>query len=139
MYWQKRLNETDPDEEIKEETNQITEEQQENYGYRRFTKGLRKHNFIVNNKKVLRIMRELAITCTKFTRKSRKYRSYREMVGKVATNRINRRFNTPYPLQKITTDTIELKYYTRRKDNRLIIKKACLDPYLYMFNGEIKK
>jgi len=55
------------------------------------------------------------------TRKSRKYSSYKVKIGKVATNRINRRFNTPYPLQKITTDTTELKYYTREKDNKVII------------------
>src|SRR5699024_3800281 len=63
--------------------------------------------------------------------------SYKGKIGKVATNRINRRFNTPYPLQKITTDTTELKYYTRDKDNKTVIKKAYLDPYLDMFNGEI--
>lgn len=137
MYWQKRLNELNPDEEIENEIKQISEENQGNYGYRRITIELRNRGHIINHKKVLRIMKNLQLTCTKFTRKSRKYSSYKGKIGKVAINRINRRFNTPYPLQKITTDTTELKYYSRGKDNEVIIKKAYLDPYLDMFNGEI--
>ena len=137
MYWQKRMKETNPDEKIEIEIKEITEENKGNYGYRRVTRELRKRGFIVNHKKVLRIMRELNLTCVKFTRKSRKYNSYRGKVGKVAPNLINRRFNTIYPLQKITTDTTEMKYYTRDKDNKVVIKKAYLDPYLDMFNGEI--
>ncbi|WP_184244720.1 hypothetical protein [Gracilibacillus halotolerans] len=76
----------------------------------------------------------LGITCTKFTHKSRKYSTYR---GKIATNRLNRRFNTPFLLQKVTTDTTEFKYYTRGENNQVSIKKTYLDPYLDMFNGEI--
>src|SRR5699024_7096453 len=137
MYWQKRLNEADPDEEIQKEISGISKEHKGNYGYRRITLELRKRGFIVNHKKVLRIMRVLGITCMKFTRKSRKFSSYRGKIGKTATNLINRRFNTPFPLQKVTTDTTEFKYYTRGKDNQVSIKKAYLDPYLDMFNGEI--
>jgi len=137
MYWQKRLNEADPDEEIQKEISEISKEHKGNYGYRRITLELRKRGFIVNHKKVLRVMRVLGITCTKFTRKSRKYSSYRGKIGETATNRINRRFNTPFPLQKVTTDTTEFKYYTRGEDNQVSIKKAYLDPYLDMFNGEI--
>src|SRR5699024_5090498 len=137
MYWQKRLSESDPDEEIEKEIKQISEEHQGNYGYRRITMEIRKRGYIINHKKVLSIRRKIQLTCKKFTRKSRKYSSYKGKKGKVSTNRINRRFNTPYPLQKITTDTTELKYYTRDKDNKTVIKKAYLDPYLDMFNGEI--
>lgn len=137
MYWQKRMREPNPDEVIEELVKEISVENQGNYGYRRITTELRKHGFIVNHKKVLRMMRELKLTCVKFTRKSRKYNSYRGKVGIVAPNRINRRFDTVSPLQKITTDTTEMKYYTRDRDNKLVIKKAYLDPYLDMFNGEI--
>lgn len=99
MYWQKRLKASDPDEEIKEEIKQISEEHHGNYGYRRITMELRKRGLIVNHKNVLRIMRDLDLTYKKFTRKSRKYRSYKGKIGKTATNHINRRFNTPYSLQ----------------------------------------
>jgi len=116
---------------------EISKEHKGNYGYRRITIELRKRGFIVNHKKVLRIMRLLGITCMKFSRKSRKYSSYRGKIGKVAKNTVNRRFTMPYPLQKITTDTTEFKYYARGKDNQVVIKKAYLDPYVDMFNGEI--
>src|SRR5699024_2849640 len=137
MYWQKRMNEIDPDKEIKNEIKQITEENNGNYGYRRITIELQKRGHVINHKKVLRIMNELNLTCKKFTRKSRKYNSYRGQVGKTAPNRINRRFNTSIPFQKITTDTTELKYYTKDRTGKVVIKKAYLDPYLDMFNGEI--
>src|SRR5699024_9363733 len=50
---------------------------------------------------------------------------------------INRRFNTKIPLQKITTDTTEFKFYVLGSDGRLKVKKAYLDPFLDMFNGEV--
>src|SRR5699024_12253406 len=82
-------------------------------------------------------MNKLNLTCVKFTRKSRKYSSYKGTVGKVADNRINRRFDTHIPYQKITTDTTEFKYYTKDSSGKTVIEKAYLDPFLDMFNGEI--
>lgn len=38
-------------------------------------------------------MNEMGLRCEKFTRKSR-YKSYKGTVGKVAKNRLNRRFDT---------------------------------------------
>ncbi|BAM46739.1 putative transposase [Amphibacillus xylanus NBRC 15112] len=137
MYWQKRFNESNPDEEIEHLIKEIFKENNGNYGYRRICMELRKCGHIVNHKKVLRIMNKLNLTCTKFTRKSRKYNSYKGTVGKVAQNRINRRFNTHIPYQKITTDTTEFKYYTKDQSGKTVIKKAYLDPFLDMFNGEI--
>ena len=137
MYWQKRLSESNPDEDVENQIKKIFDENDGNYGYRRIDMVLRKRGYIVNHKKILRIMNKLNITCKKFTRKSRKYSSYKGKVGKVAKNRINRRFNTHIPYQKITTDTTEFKYYTKDKNNKPVIKKAYLDPYLDMFNGEI--
>lgn len=44
-----------------------------------------------------------------------KYSSYKGRVGKSAPNRVHRRFNTPIPHQKITTDASEFKYYEELK------------------------
>src|SRR5699024_12243180 len=88
-------------------------------------------------RKILRIMRKLNLKCIKFTRKSRKFSTYKRTIGKVAKNLINRRFNTKIPLQKITTDTTELKYYALGSDGRINVKKAYLDPFLDIFNGEV--
>ena len=82
-------------------------------------------------------MQKLGFQVTSFTRKSRKYSSYKGNVGKISPNRINRRFNTSVPHQKITTDTTEFKYYEIDNKGRMVIKKLYLDPFLDMFNGEI--
>ncbi len=57
-----------------------------------------------------------------FTRKSRKYYSYKRTVGKVAPNRIKRRFNTCVVHRKITTDTSGFKYYEKDKSGNLKVK-----------------
>ncbi len=137
MYWQKRLKEENPDEEIEKVIKEIVEKHNGNYGYRRIDLALRKRGYIVNHKKILRITNKLNITCTKFTRKSRKFSTYKGNIGKVAKNRINRRFYTSIPYQKVTTDTTEFKYYMTNPEGKMIIKKAYLDPFLDMFNGEI--
>ena len=82
-------------------------------------------------------MQESGFQVTSFTRKSRKYSSYKGNVGKIAPNRINRRFNTSVPHQKITTDTTEFNYYEIDSKGRMVIKKLYLDPFLDMFNGEV--
>ncbi|MGG4040099.1 IS3 family transposase, partial [Heyndrickxia ginsengihumi] len=84
----------------------------------------------VNHKKILRITNKLGITCTSFTRKSRKYSTYKGTVGKISKNLVNHRFHTSIPHQKLTTDTSEFKYYTTASNGKIIIKKAYLDPFL---------
>ena len=61
--------------------------------------------------------------------KSRKYNSYKGKVGKVAKNRISRRFSTPIPLQKLVTDITEFKCLGE--------EKLYLSPILDLYNGEI--
>ena len=136
MYWQNRFDREDPNAEIEAKILEIREENKD-YGYRRIHKELLNCGIKVNRKKVHRITKKLGIQVTSFTRKSRKYSSYKGKVGVVAPNRIHRRFNTCIPHQKITTDTTEFKYYEINEKGRMIIKKLYLDPFLDMFNGEI--
>ena len=82
-------------------------------------------------------MQKLGLQVTSFTRKSRKYSSYKGKVGAVAPNRIKRRFNTHIPHQKITTDTTELKYYEVDTKGHMTMHKLYLDPFMDMCNGEI--
>lgn len=82
-------------------------------------------------------MQKLGLQVTSYTRKSRRYNSYRGRVGRIVPNRIHRRFYTSVPHQKITTDTTEFKYYDIDEKGRRIIRKLYLDPFLDMFNGEI--
>lgn len=93
---------------------------------------LRRNGWLVNHKKVQRLMKKLGLLVTSFWHKSRKYNSYKGTVGKVSNNKLRRRFNTTIPHQKLTTDTTEFKYY---EDG--IQKKLYLNPYLDLFNNEI--
>lgn len=136
MYWQKRFKLENPDKEIEEKIVEIRELNKD-YGYRRVSGELRNQGYIVNKKKVQRIMQKLNLQVTSFTRKSRKYSSYKGRIGTVAPNRINRRFNTHIPHQKITTDTTEFKYYEIDAKGHMTMRKLYLDPFMDMCNGEI--
>lgn len=98
------------------------------YGYRRIHSELKGKGYTINHKKVQRLVHELNLKCEKFVRKSR-YKSYKGTVGKVAKNRLNRRFYTPYALQKAVTDVTEFKC--------LEDEKLYLSPVMDLYNGEI--
>ena len=82
-------------------------------------------------------MQKYNLQVMSFTRKSRKYSSYKGRIGTVAPNRIKRIFNTHIPHQKITTDTTEFKYYEVDSKGKMTMHKLYLDPFMDMFNGEI--
>ena len=136
MYWQKRFDRVDPNKELENRILAIHMEHKD-FGYRRMQAVLRKEGIHVNKKKVQRIMQKLGIQVTSYTRKSRRYNSYKGKVGKITPNRIHRRFHTSIPHQKITTDTTEFKYYEVDEKGRMVIKKIYLDPFMDMCNGEI--
>ena len=136
MYWQKRFDRENPDLELEGIIQEIRKDNKD-WGYRRIYGKLRKRGMIINKKKVQRIVQKLGLQVTSFTRKSRKYSSYKGKVGRVAPNRINRRFNTSIPHQKITTDTTEFKYYEVDNKGHMAIQKLYLDPFMDMFNSEI--
>ena len=82
----------DKDEQIKEEIKTIVEASKGRYGYRRVTLVLKNKGFKINHKRVLRIMREESLLCSKFKTRSRKYSSYKGQIGKVVDNIVNRQF-----------------------------------------------
>lgn len=136
MYWQKRFDRGNSDKWLEEKILEIRKNNKD-YGYRRIFGELRNQNIVVNKKKVQRIMQKLGLQVTSFTRKSRKNNSYKGRVGTVSPNRIHRRFHTHIPHQKITTDTIEFKYYEVDSKGHMTMHKLYLDPFMDMYNGEI--
>lgn len=136
MYWQKRFEHKNPDLEVETLILEI-HKQHKDFGYRRIYGELRKRKMIINKKKVQRIVQKLGIQVTSFTRKSRKYNSYKGRIGKVAPNRLHRRFTTNVHHQKITTDTSEFKYYEMNDKGKMTIKKLYLDPFMDLCNREI--
>ncbi|HAQ0486127.1 TPA: IS3 family transposase, partial [Enterococcus faecium] len=130
------LDRKNPDQEIEAEMLKIREKHKD-YGCLRMTNELRNRGFSINKKKVQRLIKKLGIKVTAYTRKSRRYNSYRGQVGAVAKNRIHRRFYTSICHQKITTDTTEFKYHEADAKGIIRQKKLYLDPFMDMFNSEI--
>jgi transposase InsO family protein len=137
MYWQKKFNNPVQPDIVETEILNIVTDHKGRLGYRRVNEELRKLGYVVNHKKVLRLTRKLGLLCTKYSHKSRRYNSYKGTIGKIAPNRLNRRFETNIPHQKITTDTTEFKYYEQTPCGKTVVKKLYLDPFLDMYNSEI--
>lgn len=136
MYWQKRLDRPNKDEQVEKTILDIRKDNP-NYGYRRITAMLKRLGYVINKKKVQRLVQKLKLQVTSFSRKTRKYSSYKGTIGKVADNEINRKFTVERPYTQITTDTTEFKYLEKDKNGNYQVKKLYLNPYLDMYNGEI--
>ena len=109
----------------REAIHQICAEHKGRYGYRRVTLTLHQRGYRTNHKLVMKLMREEHLRCML---RPQKYRSYRGEVGKVAPNRLNRRFRATQPNTKWATDITEFKVQGQ---------KLYLSPILDLFNGEI--
>lgn len=95
------------------------------YGVRRIYMELVNQGYVINHKRVQRIMHELKL----FGKRSKeKYHSYKGKIGKVADNIINRDFKADRPLQKWTTDVSEFKFSWG---------KCYISPILDMYTNEI--
>ena len=83
-YQLKQLDKSDKNHDIKDEIQAIFTEHKGNYGYRRMTLELRNRGFVVNHKKVQRLMKVLGLSAR--IRRKRKYSSYQGEIGKKADN-----------------------------------------------------
>lgn len=121
---------------MKEEILNIRE-QHKDYGYRRVHSELQRRGYKISQNKVQCLMQAMKLQVTSYTRKSRKYSSYKGDIGVVAPHHLRRRFKSSVPHQKIVTDTTEFKYYVADDSGQLQIKKLYLDPYVDLFNLEV--
>ena len=127
-YQLKQLDGLDKDKEFKTEIQAIFTEHKGNYGYRRVTLELRNRGFVVNHKKVQRLMKILGLTAR--IRRKRKYSSYQGEIGKKAENLIQRQFEASRPMEKCYTDVTEFAIPASSQ-------KLYLSPVLDGFNSEI--
>ena len=127
-YQLKELDGYDKDKEIKAEIQEIYYEHKGNYGYRRITLELRNRGFVVNHKKVQRLMKILGLSAR--IRRKRKYSSYQGEIGKKADNLIQRQFEAAKPMEKCYTDVTEFAIPVSNQ-------KLYLSPVLDGFNSEI--
>ena len=88
-----------PNQELEDCIQSIFEENDGNYGYRRIHLELKNRGYKVNHKAVQRMMRKLSIKGSKFSRKTRKYSSYKGNVGKVRRTLLNVVFRRIYAIR----------------------------------------
>lgn len=127
MYWQQSLDSPNKDEQVEKKILEIRKDNP-NYGYRRITAMLRKQGLLIYKKKVQKLVQKLKLQVTIFSRKIRKYSSYKGTIGKVADNKINRNFKVEKSYTYITTDTTEFKYLEKNKKRKLSSKKTLPKP-----------
>lgn len=127
-YHLKQLNKLDKNKVLKAKIKMIYDEHKGNYGYRRITLELRNQGFLVNHKKVQRLMKRMNLTAR--IRRKRKYSSYKGEVGKKADNLIQRHFEASKPYEKCYTDVTEFAIPASSQ-------KLYLSPVLDGYNSEI--
>ena len=127
-YQLKQLDKLDKDKDLKAEIQSIFTEHRGNYGYRRMTLELRNRGYMVNHKRVQRLMKVLGLSAR--IRRKRKYSSYQGEIGKKADNLIQRQFEATKPMEKCYTDVTEFAIPASNQ-------KLYLSPVLDGFNSEI--
>ncbi|WNS72595.1 IS3 family transposase [Streptococcus sp. DTU_2020_1001019_1_SI_AUS_MUR_006] len=127
-YHLKQLDKPDKDQELKAEIQSIFIEHKGNYGYRRIHLELRNRGYLVNHKRVQRLMKVLNLQAK--MRQKRKYSSHKGDVGKKADNLIQRQFEAAKPMEKCYTDVTEFAIPASSQ-------KLYLSPVLDGFNSEI--
>ncbi|WP_456300513.1 IS3 family transposase [Streptococcus ferus] len=127
-YQLKQLAKEDKDKALKADLQAIFEEHKGNYGYRRIYLELRNRGYVINHKKVQRLMQVLGLSAR--IRKRKKYKSYKGDVGKKAPNLINRAFEGAKPFEKCYTDVTEFALPDASE-------KLYLSPVLDGYNSEI--
>ena len=127
-YQLKQLGLEDKNQDIKNQIQLIFREHRGNYGYRRITLELRNRGFLVNHKKVQRLMIEMGLAAR--IRRKRRYSSYQGEVGKKADNLIQRQFEGSKPYEKCYTDVTEFALPNCNQ-------KLYLSPILDGYNSEI--
>ena len=127
-YQLKQLDRLDKDKNLKAEIQVIFTEHRGNYGYRRMTLELRNRGYMVNHKRVQRLMNVLGLSAR--IRRKRKYSSYQGEIGKKADNLIQRQFEAAKPMEKCYTDVTEFAIPGSNQ-------KLYLSPVLDGFNSEI--
>ena len=127
-YHLKQLDKPDKDQKLKAEIQAIFTEHKGNYGYRRIHLELRNRGYVVNHKRVQRLMKLLGLIAR--IRRRRKYSSYQGEIGKKAENLIQRQFEASRPMEKCYTDVTEFAIPNSTQ-------KLYLSPVLDGFNSEI--
>lgn len=110
---------------LMDEINKIFVDNKQRYGVRRVHQELLNRGYVINHKKVQRLMHMMMLAGK---RPKEKYHSYKGEIGRIADNLINRDFSANAPLQKWTTDVSQFN---------LTWGKCYLSPILDMKTNEV--
>ena len=110
---------------VKAAISQLSVKHKGRYGYRRMLYALKRMDYMINHKTVLRLMNELGL---KSIVRIKKYKSYKGEQGKIAPNIIGRNFKAEQPFQKWATDVTEFS---------VAGQKLYFSPIIDLFNGQI--
>ncbi len=121
----KSINKEDKYSKLKDAIKRICTDNKGRYGYRRVTLTLKRGDFKVNHKVVMKLMKQAGLTCKV---RLKKYKSYKGVQGKTAPNILQRDFKADGPNKKWSTDITEFSLFGR---------KLYLSPIIDMYNWEI--
>ena len=136
QYWQAKFEHPDEaEEELKSVIKGLFEYFEGDYGVRRLSAQVRDYYRIIsrplpNHKRIYRLMREMGLKCTKYSKRRRKYDSSKGPSGKKAKNVIRRRFMSNRKYQKMVCDITELKAKDGSKVYLEIIKDLATNQIL---------
>lgn len=141
-WWTKFEHPDEAEEELKSVIKGLFEYFEGDYGVRRLSAQVRDYYRIINrplpnHKRIYRLMRELGLTCTKYSKRRRKYDSSKGSSGKNAKNVIRRRFMSNRKYQKMVCDITELKAKDGSKVYLEIIKDLARPPLYITINTSI--
>lgn len=126
FYHQARLRAPDPRQELKAAITEIFEKNHGRYGHRRIHAQLLGQGWTVARKTVLKLMRSLRLLCK--IRRKKRYNSYKGAQGTVATNLLDRQFESDAPNRKWVTDVTEFRVGER---------KLYLSPVMDLFDRQV--
>ena len=125
-YRKKRIDKDMKNKDLVNTIHDIFVKSKNRYGYRRITMALRnEYGWIVNHKRVLRLMKRFEMSPP--IRRA-KYKSYKGEIGKVAKNVLKRDFKANQPNKKWVTDVTEFHFPWG---------KVYLSPIMDLYNDEI--
>lgn len=119
-YWIHHMDDsTTKDQWLVDKIKEIITTHKGRYGYRRIQALLKSsEGIIVNHKRLLRLMRAHNLLCRKFKNKSRRrYNSYKEQIGTVAPNAVNRNFQSKGSNQLWVTDVTKFSLSIQGKSS----------------------
>ncbi|MFM1727153.1 IS3 family transposase [Prescottella soli] len=145
FYHQARLQDPDPQAELKSAIVEAFERSNGRYGHRRIHCEVVKAGRQVAKKTVLTLMRTLGFVCR--VRRRKRFTSYRGEAGAVAANLLDRDFDASAPNQKWVTDVTEFRVGDRKLylspvmdlfDRQIIAYSIGLAPTLELTNSSLR-